>query len=161
MPATSHVSNRKCLVLHCHAAGSHIITDHRLVLLKWHLGNNHQFHIHKEVEIAVHEHANVTPDLYCEGFLKLCPDVRNASMCSRTKGKIILFRQNKRATYNILMISHYTPDAKRYRHVTHNEILKTPNNNNCQWQIVAPLMELVRFWSAADHTGHLIAVPRG
>jgi len=59
------------------------------------------------------------------------------------------------------MISHYTPDAKCYRHVTCNEILKTLNTNNCQWRILAPLMELVKFWSAADHNWYLIAVPKG
>jgi hypothetical protein len=44
------------------------MTDHFLVLLKRQLGDHHQFHNHKEVEIAVHEPANATPDLYCEGI---------------------------------------------------------------------------------------------
>lgn len=68
MPATSHGSDIHCVVLHCPAAGSHIMTDHFLVLLKRQLGDHHQFHNHKEVEIAVHEPANATPDLYCEGI---------------------------------------------------------------------------------------------
>jgi hypothetical protein len=41
------------------------------------------------------------------------------------------------------MISHYTPDAKRYRHITRNVIFKMPNTNNCQWRIMNPVMELL------------------
>jgi hypothetical protein len=55
-------------VLCCHAAGSHIMTDHFFVLLKPHLGDHHQFHNHKDVETAVPEPANATPDLYCKGI---------------------------------------------------------------------------------------------
>jgi hypothetical protein len=58
------------------------------------------------------------------------------------------------------MISHHTPNAKHYRHVTHNEIFKTPNTNNSQRRIMAPLIKLIKFWSAADQIGHLIAVPK-
>jgi len=73
MPATSHVSDMQCVGLHCHAAGSRIMTDCLFVLLKQRLGDHYQFHNHKEVDIAVHEHANTTPDLYCEGISDVVP----------------------------------------------------------------------------------------
>jgi hypothetical protein len=37
------------------------------------LRDHHQFHNHKEVEIAVHEHANATPDLYGKGISEVVP----------------------------------------------------------------------------------------
>jgi hypothetical protein len=73
MSAKSHASDTHCLVLHCHAADSHIMTDHLFVLLKGHLGDQHQFHTHKEVEIAVNERENSTPNLYCEGISEVVP----------------------------------------------------------------------------------------
>jgi len=37
------------------------------------MGDHHQFRNHKEVEIAVHEHASATPDLHCEGISEVVP----------------------------------------------------------------------------------------
>jgi len=73
MHATSHVSDMHCVVLHCHSAGSHIMTDHLFVLLTRQFGDQHQFHNHKEVETAVHEHATATPELYCKGISEVAP----------------------------------------------------------------------------------------
>jgi hypothetical protein len=73
MPATSHVSDMHCVVLYCRAAGSHIMTDCLFVLLMQHLGDQHRFHNHKEVETAVHEHANATPELYCKEISEVVP----------------------------------------------------------------------------------------
>jgi len=44
--------------------------------------------------------------------------------------------------------------------LTPSLMLKTTNIVYCQWTImVAPMQPSLKFWSAADHTGHLILTP--
>jgi hypothetical protein len=80
------------------------------VLLKQHVGDHHQFHNHEEVEIAVHEHANATAWFILRRNFLSCAKMLEMHQCAQElRWKIILFQQNKWATFNILMISHYTP----------------------------------------------------
>jgi len=39
-------------------------------------------------------------------------------------------------------------------------MLKMPGVNYCWWSILAASMQLFKFQSGADHTGHLIMVPK-
>jgi hypothetical protein len=159
MPATFHVSDMHCVGLHCHAAGSHFVTDHLFVLLKRHLGDHYQFH-NEEVELAVPWTCKCNTWFTLRQNFWSCAKMLEMHQCAQElRWKIMLFQQNKWATFWCFLIIH--PDAKRYRHITRNVIFKAPNTNNCQWQIMAPLMELFKFQSASDHTGNLIAVPKG
>jgi len=61
-----------------------------------------------------------------------------------------------------IQIPVFSTSAAKYQvFLTPSLMFKTTNIGYCQWTIMVALMQpSLKFWSAADHAGHLILTPK-